>query len=462
MKQKSSIGEKLPIDYAYLKTNVHEINLNLLKCDLYPALRMKVDEHGEIKPYATARSEKKLVELPQLVDVKGNLIYPQNLYLTYSARNRQSTTTNSQALLMFTRWLQIVNKSYRDVFADPEEGVAWLFARLLARSIRKEVYEEREKMELSTAKTYMRAVVNFYKWLNREGVLRWSDEMKPFNFIYKRIPRSRDRGEVDMLSHTKRNQEIIVQSATVMEIFPKGVRLQPHKKLKPLPDDALSILESEINKKSFQIRDRLMIKLGYKGGLRVEEVVSLNEGAIHQPRLGEKECELSLLTSNGVDLKGDVSRTTIIPATLMSELFDYKTSKERYCILADLPIESDSKTAIEPRLFLSSRTKAGAIKKNTLQSCWSVLRKLIRKEHKDWYYKFHDLRSTFATNWLLKVTKEGDLPVDFYFSELKSLLGHSEGTDTMVYIDYHKDRSLGKAAANRRNKESQEAMNNNG
>jgi len=146
----------------------------------------------------------------------------------------------------------------------------------------------------------------------------------------------------------------------------------------------------------------------------------------------------------------------------MSELFDYKTSKERYCILADLPIESDSKTAIEPRLFLSSRTKAGAIKKNTLQSCWSVLRKLIRKEHKDWYYKFHDLRSTFATNWLLKVTKEGDLPVDFYFSELKSLLGHSEGTDTMVYIDYHKDRSLGKAAANRRNKESQEAMNNNG
>ncbi|HFQ5013644.1 TPA: site-specific integrase, partial [Vibrio vulnificus] len=64
---------------------------------------------------------------------------------------------------------------------------------------------------------------------------------------------------------------------------------------------------------------------------------------------------------------------------------------------------------------------------------------------------------TFATDFLLQKARESDLPLDFFFSELKSLMGHSESTDTMVYIDFLKDLKLNKEAALRRNKEAQKA-----
>ena len=452
------ITEKQDFIFQDFKLGDHDINLVTLNCDLYPNLEMRVGDSGEIEPHGVARSDKKPVDLYQLVDTEGNLIYPQNLFLTYVARNRQSASTISQGLLMFTRWLQVTNRSYRDIYADPEEGVAWKFAEFLVRSIRSKDNEEIATIEVSTAKTYMRVIVNFYKWLNREGILLWSNKMKPFDFTYKRVARSKNRSEIDMLSHTKRNSEIVVQSATVMNIFPKGSRTPPHRKLKPLPDDQLDILTSYINNKSYSLRERLMIQLGYSGGLRVEEVVSLNEGAVYQPQLGEKECKLSLLVTAGMDLKGDVSRTTIIPAALMSDLFDYKISSQRHFIINKLSANQDDGSPLETRLFLSVYTKTGAISKNTLQSYWSDLRSLIQIKHKDWYYKFHDLRSTFATNWLLTVTINGSLSVDFYFNELKSLLGHSESTDTMKYINFHKEKTMGIESALRRNKETQEAI----
>ena len=431
----------------------YEINLIKLKCDLYPELKVRINENGELESHAVARSEQKIKNLTQLVDTQGNLIYPQNLYLTICARRSQSMATSAQALLMFTRWLRANNKSYRDVFADPTDGAPWQFAKFLVRSIRTEIRDDRlDTIELSTAKTYMRRVIDFYKWLNREGIFTWSDNKRPFNFFYKRLGCRKSRDYVDMLSHTKRNHEIVVQTTDVMKIFPRAVNIPQHKKLKPMTDSDLNILESYLQGKGFSWRNRLIIQLSYLGGLRVEEVASLNESAIYQPRLGDKECELSLLATKGVDLKGDKSRVTKIPASLMGELFDYKISIERLGFIKKI---KDIDPEVELRFFLSDRTKEGRIKTNTIQSFWSELRNKIQAEHSDWYYRYHDLRSTFATNWLLEKMKTSDLPIDFHFSELKSLLGHTESTDTMVYIDFYKDRELGKQAAIRRNMEAQ-------
>lgn len=448
-----SVEESL--DLSAVDETEYEVNQIKLKCDLYPDLRVRINDSGEVEPYAVARSEKKLVVLPLLVDIHGNLIYPQNLYLTSCARRSKSIDTSVQALLMFTRWLRANNKSYRDVFADPKDGVPWQFAKFLKRSIRTDIYDDRTKtIELSTAKTYIRKIIDFYKWLNREGIFTWSDNKRPFHFSYKRIPRTKSRDDIDMLSHTKKNIEIIVQSADVMNIFPSSAKLNPHQKLKPLTENHLKILESYIQSDGFSWRDKLMFELSYKGGLRVEEVASLNESAIYQPKLGDKECDLSLLVAKGVDVKGDKSRVTKIPASLMSELFDYKISCDRLAIIKKVQ-ESLLEDEGEPRLFLSTRTKSGQICPNTIESYWSVLRKKIRLKHGDWYYKYHDLRSTFATDWLLNKTRNSGLPFDFYFSELQTLLGHSESTDTMIYIDLAKDAEMRKEAAERRNSEAQ-------
>ncbi|MGR5466981.1 tyrosine-type recombinase/integrase [Vibrio astriarenae] len=428
--------------------------LTTLQCDLYPELKTRVTNDGEIEPYAPARSKKKVKDLLQIVTVEDKLVYPQNLYLTICARKTQSINTRAQALLMFTRWLDLTGKSYRDIFADPSDGVGHEFADFLVRCVIGDHGEELN-LALSTAKAYMRFVVDFYKWMNREGVLVWSDRVRPFEFTLKRIPRKSNKN-VDMLSHTKRNHEIVVQTSSVMRKFPRSARIPPHKKLKPLPEYELGVLDSYLHRTNFPVRNRLMIELGYKGGLRIEEIATLNEGAIYQPSLGETECELALKTTDSVQLKGDITRVTKIPASLMAELYDYKISEERQSVADELSTISKG-SQFEPRLFLSKQTPLGKIKTNTIEGIWSDLRAEIRKDHKTWYYKFHDLRSTFATDFLLTKTRESDLPLDFFFSELKSLLGHSESTDTMVYIDYLKDLKLNKEAALRRNHEAQKA-----
>lgn len=426
--------------------------LTTLKCDLYPELKVRVNDDGEIEPYAPSRSKIKEKELLQIITTEGKLVYPQNLYLTICARKTQSIATRAQALLMFTRWIELNGKSYRDIFTDPSDGVGHKFADFLVRCV---IGGHDKKLKLSTAKTYMRFIVDFYKWMNREGVLIWSEKVRPFEFTLKRIPRKSNKN-VDMLSHIKRNHEILVQSSSVMNKFPRSGKIPDHKKLKPLPEYELGVLDSYINRIEFPKRNRLMIELAYKGGLRVEEVASLNEGAIYQPSLGEVECDLALKTSNGVQTKNDLSRVTKIPASLMTVLHDYKISEGRQSIVDSLSTLSEG-NQFEPRLFLSNNTLLGSISPNTIQGIWSDLRAEIRLVHETWYYKFHDLRSTFATDFLLQKARESNLPLDFFFSELKSLMGHSESTDTMVYIDFLKDLKLNKEAALRRNQEAQEA-----
>lgn len=75
-----------------------------------------------------------------------------------------------------------------------------------------------------------------------------------------------------------------------------------------------------------------------------------------------------------------------------------------------------------------------------------------------WYYRFHDLRSTFATEWLRLQQRTRNAPYDFYFSELKQLLGHELNTDTQKYIDFVNHFDIFSAAAANRNAEAAQAL----
>lgn len=434
--------------YNYFITN--------LKCDLRPQLKVRISVDGEPIPHAPARSPQKIKDLPQIVSADGKLVYPVNLYLTEYAGKTQNVDTKAKALLMYCRWLDFNNRSYKDVFADPKEGSPRLFGRFLIRCIENRNKDpEKPTLALSTAKVYMRTIISFYKWMHREGVFIWTDNARPFLFSYQRIFRNSNR-HIDMLSHTRRNQEIVVQTTDVMAEFPKNAEVEEFKKLKPLTRDSLNILEGYIQPKEFRVRDRLMIELACHGGLRIEEVATLNEGAIYQPTLDEQECSLALNTLDGVETKGDKPRVTKISASLMRRLFDYKISEERQEIVRKLRA-SGLGTDYEPKLILSSRTLLGQIKTKTIESVWSKLRKLIRKKFNDWYYKFHDLRATFATHYLLSKSEDSSLPLEHHIGGLQVLMGHSEATDTLKYVDFLNDLALSKRAAYRRNREAQGA-----
>ncbi len=53
-----------------------------------------------------------------------------------------------------------------------------------------------------------------------------------------------------------------------------------------------------------------------------------------------------------------------------------------------------------------------------------------------WYYRIHDLRSTFATHWLWKESKERGVGYDYLMDELAQLMGHASTSTTEKYIKY--------------------------
>ena len=75
-----------------------------------------------------------------------------------------------------------------------------------------------------------------------------------------------------------------------------------------------------------------------------------------------------------------------------------------------------------------------------------------------WYYRFHDLRATFATNWLRLNQQTRNTTFEFLFQELKKLMGHELNTDTQKYIDFVNHFDVFVDASARRNSEAAIAL----
>ncbi len=87
-------------------------------------------------------------------------------------------------------------------------------------------------------------------------------------------------------------------------------------------------------------------------------------------------------------------------------------------------------------LFISN--KGTPYSGNTLETHFSNLRKQIREVDSSWYYRIHDLRSTFATHWLWLESKNRAVDYDFLMDELATLMGHVSTSTTEKYIKFMK------------------------
>ncbi|MDK9758798.1 tyrosine-type recombinase/integrase, partial [Vibrio sp. D173a] len=85
-------------------------------------------------------------------------------------------------------------------------------------------------------------------------------------------------------------------------------------------------------------------------------------------------------------------------------------------------------------LFLSN--KGEPYSANTLETHFSNFRKQIREVDSSWYYRIHDLRSTFATHWLWEESKERNVSYDYLMDELAVLMGHASTSTTEKYIKF--------------------------
>jgi integrase len=374
----------------------------------------------------TAVSEKfeNWKQLRLLLREDGNLVYPQNHYLHYllKVKGNKNVNTAGYALLHFTRWLCQAKRSYRSVTENHRESPVWLFSNYLIDLIKRPSTQS-SNISLSTARSYLLVVIDFYKFLHHDGILKIDETHKPFNFENRRIFLSNSSNHT-LLSHTHRSTYIEIQTTDVMSRFPKVQQSSAHTRLTPISVKHQKIFFDHL--KHENIRTQLMFKLAVFVGLRLSEVVSFPQDL---PYSNKSKTEITIGPHNGVLTKFSKTRTVEIPQLLLTELLEYKHSEQRLKVKA----KNAQRFSHEP-LFLNQQGTILSTK--TLQKLWSNFRAKIVEESPEWRYRFHDCRSTYATNYLISESSTRQLPYEFLITELAELMGHQSTTTTEKYIKF--------------------------
>ncbi len=404
------------------------------------------DGTGEIVPQLITGDHKQYIrEVQLLLDPDGYLVYPQSLYIMSKLRGEakvKDTKTHEQAMLLFTRWLDLTGMAYTDLTEYEEEGVPWQFATFLLENIRKinpDGSASDGMYSINTARAYMGVVINFYGWLMYNRYMEISDDKVVCTFFNHTIKAKQPQH--DMLAHIK-SGSIHIQMNSILKRFPKIESTPADKKLKPLSPGDESIFDQYVEKleKPFP----LMFRLAKTTGLRIYEIATFPATKINEIIYDSlEEVPFYISSDNGCHTKFDTPRTIEIPIDIFSELEAYYYSNERMEYLKKCELEH------EP-LFLSNKGKPYA--NNTLATHFGKLRNAIRADHPHWYYRVHDLRSTFATNWMeTEKEKRRVSSYEFLMDELAELMGHKSTSSTEKYVKYLNRRKSQLAVAKRKN-----------
>lgn len=376
----------------------------------------------------------------------GSVVYPQSLYLVSKLRGEaavKDTHSIAKGLLAFTRYLDSTHYpqvddgyeippeclTYKTLTKYEEEGAPWRFAEhLLANCRAKAGATGYEAYSLSSARSYMSAVIGFYKWMQKYGYLKNDDEHVLTHF--NEVKSCEGINQHDMLAHTKSGALRVYEISNIMKMFPKNDQTPAHKKLKPMSFDHKELFYQHIDALPKAIS--LMLRLCQESGLRINEVT-------HFParNIGDKDCsELDLVPVHITHTKNSKPRTVEIPIALYEELEQFKESNQRYKNLTRRKELFDLKEEKDTTDYLFVSNKGQPYTENTLEVHFGVLRRRILAIDSTWYYRIHDLRSTYATHWLWCESSERQVAYEYLMDELASLMGHKSTTTTEKYIQF--------------------------
>ncbi|MBD1575904.1 phage integrase family protein [Vibrio sp. S11_S32] len=406
-------------------------------------------ESGEVTyspDLSPSNLESRIKKTDIIVAPDGRVVYPQSLYLVSKLRGEaavKDTGSIAKGLLAFTRYLDSTHYpqfddgheipcdylTYKSLSKYEEEGAPWRFAEfLLANCNNIEGANGNEAFSLSTARSYMSAVIGFYKWMQKYGYIKNNDRNVVTHYTTGAV--HHELNQHDMLAHTKSGSERTYETSNIMKMFPKKENTPAHKKLKPMHPEHKALFNEHIT--SLPKTTKLIFQLCVEAGLRIDE-------AIHFPAHDIGNADYSDLETVPVKIthtKGSKERTVAIPIELYGEL---EVHKESHTQLKNLSkrnelVQAGSEIDNVKYLFLSN--KGVPYSANTLETHFSNLRKQIREVDSSWYYRIHDLRSTFATHWLWRESKERDVDYDYLMDELAQLMGHASTSTTEKYIKY--------------------------
>ncbi|CAK1734348.1 tyrosine-type recombinase/integrase [Vibrio crassostreae] len=376
----------------------------------------------------------------------GSVVYPQSLYLVSKLRGEaavKDTGSIAKGLLAFTRYLDSTHYpqvdydgneippeylTYKTLTKYEEEGSPWRFAEFLLANCRaKADATGHEAYSLSSARSYMSAVIGFYKWMQKYGYLK-NDVKHVLTHFNKVEAYVDDTNQHDMLAHTRLEAKRIYEISNIMKMFPKNDQTPAHQKLKPMSLDHKELFNRHIDALPKAIS--LMLRLCEESGLRVNEVT-------HFParNIGDRDCsELDIVPVHITHTKNSKPRTVEIPITLYEELEQFKESNQRHKNLNRRKELFDFKEERNTTDYLFVSNKGRPYTENTLEVHFGALRKSLRAIDPSWYYRIHDLRSTYATHWLWSESQERQVAYDYLMDELALLMGHSSTATTEKYI----------------------------
>lgn len=387
-------------------------------------------ETGEITPELLPSNKPDAIKKSKLIlDPDGCIVYPQSLYLITKLRGEnkvENVDTIANALLLYTRWLHKSGLTYKHLTEFEEEGAPWMFATDLIKNTRHINSTQNEAYALKTSKTYMRAVLKFYTWMHRTRILRHDSRRVVCEYSDVKVG-NYSGSQHDSLSHTYSQSKPNMKSVSnIMLRFPRSDSTPPEKKLKPMvyPDKLVFEQYLELLKPPFP----LMFRLAINTGLRIDELANFP-----QANIGEIDIQgLDVVPVTIKKTKFGKPRTIEIPVDIYDELEIYlysdqrmKNMKKRKEKLEEAFKNGEKTDTYEGDLLFISNRGSG-YKTNSLECHFSTVRKEIRKDYPDWYYRNHDSRSTFATDWLESEKFNRKVGFDFLMDELKHLMGHSK------------------------------------
>ena len=465
-KQDDSFPDDFGVDYCLVK----------IITDKYPSYISRPDDNGEITHDAADNRKSYPYHLPILIDPNGVNVVPVNLYLHSLLSNPQVTSfktieSHALALLSFYRWMDLEVEAHN----DPRTGL------LVEEKRRLTIYDCTDKVEESpivkyrdylleniytedengkigcsptTAASYVLKVVAYFMYLHRQHIIECSQTFRPFQIMQKkvRIGKREQRAQHDMLSHLNPSygREITVYTTGLTTPFrkiQKPASASIHE-LHPLREDEKQAFYQYLDVENSTDTKDLMLYLKTEAGLRLEELITFPESVIAKAMA--KTVKVTIGENvNGCLTKFRKTRTIEMSAQVMDLLYEYKLSKAR-------------KTAIEGgllrhgRLFVQSNGNIYA--PNTIQKYIERIRNDLIIMGLDIKFTSHDLRATFATDWLYKKHMETGKPFDALISELAELLGHTSTATTQKYINYMNDEKTWIEFSGRKNKFAHESL----
>ncbi|MGM8374432.1 tyrosine-type recombinase/integrase [Enterobacter hormaechei subsp. steigerwaltii] len=301
------------------------------------------------------------------------------------------------------------------------------------------------RMAFSTANACIGQVVRFYIWaIENHHLVISSEKEAPFKLEFVA------RQNKGMLAHLR--PRVLIQTSDLR------IRVARHanpavSSLTPLSMEHLSLMAAHLNNQSHEFI--LMSLLACESGLRLREACSFTVNALQEARPASElksRYHITIGPRNGVETKFGKTRTIEVSATLLNILRHYALSERRGKRLSRWekqfqPVSTNPQDAslsgsdsrdnyprFEP-VFISQQ--GNPVRPEVLNARWGTFRNMLRQKDPGFRYRFHDLRSTYATYRLHSLFESG-LSEGEALDCLMGWMGHQNESTTFKYIRYLK------------------------